>query len=114
MTTDFVQRHRELQNGFRKLRRTDAEVMSGFAALHAAAMADGALPGRIKELMALAIGIASNCEGCIAFHVHDAMKAGASRAELEETIGVAVLMGGGPAAVHAADALEALDQFEAS
>lgn len=114
MTTDFVQRHRELQDGFRRLRRTDADLMSGFAALHAAALADGVLPSRIKELMALAIGIATHCEGCIAFHVHDAMKAGASRAEVEEAIGVAVLMGGGPAAVYAADAMEALDQFEAS
>ena len=114
MTTDFVQRHRELQDGFRKLRRTDTEVMSGFAALHAAAVADGVLPGRIKELIALAIGITSLCDGCIAFHVHDALQAGASRAEIEEAIGVAVLMGGGPAAVYASDALAALDQFDAS
>lgn len=114
MTTDFVQRHRELQDGFRRLRRTDSEVMSGFAALHGAAVADGVLPSRIKELIALAIGITSNCDGCIAFHVHDAIKAGATRAEIEEAIGVAILMGGGPAAVYASDALEALDQFEAN
>ncbi len=114
MAIDFVQRHKELQDGLRKLRRAEPDVMSGFNALHGAAMADGALPTRIKELMALAISIASRCEGCIAFHVRDALKAGATRDEVEEAIGVAVLMGGGSAAVYASDALEALNQFEAS
>jgi AhpD family alkylhydroperoxidase len=113
MAVNFPERHQELQDGFRKLRRADADVMAGFASLHRAAMADGALPARTKELIALAIGITSHCDGCIAFHVHDALEAGATRAEVEEAIGVAILMGGGPAAVYGSDALEALNQFEA-
>lgn len=113
MAANFPERHRELQDGFRKLRRADSDVMAGFASLHRAAMADGELPARTKELIALAIGITSHCDGCIAFHVHDAIEAGATRAEVEEAIGVAILMGGGPAAVYGSDALEALNQFEA-
>ncbi len=88
--------------------------MSGFSAMHRAAVDDGELSAAIKELMALAISIATHCEGCIAFHVHDALRAGASRGQVEETIGVAVMMGGGPAAVYAASAIEALGQFEAA
>ncbi len=53
------------------------------------------------------------CDGCIAYHVHDAIQASATRLEMIEALAVAVLMGGGPAAVYAAQALEAIEQFEA-
>jgi AhpD family alkylhydroperoxidase len=69
---------------------------------------------KIKELIALGIGIAVRCDGCIAYHVHDALRAGATHQEIVETIGVAVLMGGGPAAMYGSEALEALEQFEAT
>jgi AhpD family alkylhydroperoxidase len=88
--------------------------MSGFSQLHRQAVAGGALSTKIKELMALAIAITVRCDGCIAYHVHDALLAGATRAEVLETIGVAVLMGGGPSTVYGAEALEALEQFEAA
>lgn len=110
---DHVARHTELMAGLRRLYRVVPGPMTGFNTLHTRSVADGALPREVKELMALAIGITSHCEGCIAFHVHDALAAGATRAQIEETLGVAIMMGGGPAVVYAADALVALDQFEA-
>jgi len=61
---------------------------------------------------ALGIGIAARCDGCIAYHVHDALRAGATRKEIVETIGVAIMMGGGPATMYGAQAFEALEQFE--
>ena len=112
-TIDFVARRQELQNGFRDLFKAVPGTMKGFGKMHEAAVSDGVLPTGTKELIALAIGITSHCDGCIAFHVHDALKAGATRSEIEETVGVAVMMGGGPAAVYGADALMALGQFEA-
>lgn len=112
-TTDFVARHKELIDGFRNLYRSTPATMAGFTAMHKGAVEDGVLSRGTKELIALAIGIAGHCDGCIAFHVHDALKAGATRPEIEEAIGVAVMMGGGPAAVYGADALVALGQFEA-
>jgi len=75
-------------------------------------MTEGALSARTKELIALAIAITVRCDGCIAYHVHDAVHAGATRGEIVEAIGVAVLMGGGPSAIYGAEALEALEQFE--
>ncbi len=110
---DHVARHAELLDGLRRLYRAVPGPMTGFNTLHTRSVEDGALPRVIKELMALAIGITTHCEGCIAFHVHDALAAGATRAQVEETIGVAIMMGGGPALVYGADALTALDQFEA-
>ena len=66
-----------------------------------------------KVLPLLPPGIAMHCDDCISYHVHDALKAGASRDEVLEAFGVAILMGGGPAAMYACHALEALDQFAA-
>ncbi len=111
MATNYVDRHRELNEGFRRLRGANPDVMAGFAKMHRAAVIDGALPAKTKELIALAIAIATHCDGCIAFHTHDAVRAGATQAEVEEAIGVAILMGGGSAAVYGSDALEALEQF---
>jgi AhpD family alkylhydroperoxidase len=80
--------------------------------LHHAAAADGVLNAKVKELIALAIAVNVRCDGCIAFHVNDALEAGATREEILEALGVAILMGGGPAMMYAVDALEALKQFE--
>ena len=96
-----------------QLRHELPGVMNGFAEMYRQAMVEGALTTRTKELIALGIAIAVHCDGCIAAHVGDARRAGASRADIVETIGVAVLMGGGPSAMYGAEALEALDQFEA-
>lgn len=87
--------------------------MDNFVKLHQAAVAPGALDTKTKELIALSIAISVRCDGCISFHVHGALSAGASRQEIAETIGVAVFMGGGPAVVYGAQALEAVNQFEA-
>ena len=87
-------------------------MMAGFTQMHKSGSTDGALSAKVKELIALSIAITVRCDGCIAFHVHDAMEAGANHAEIVEAIGVAILMGGGPAVVYGSQALEALKQFE--
>jgi AhpD family alkylhydroperoxidase len=87
-------------------------ALGAYGQLHRAALADGALTTKIKELMCLAISIAIGCEGCIAYHVAGSLKAGASRKEIAETIGVAIMMAGGPGSVNGALALQALDEFE--
>lgn len=80
--------------------------------LHLAAVSEGALSAKGQELIALAIKTAVRCGGCLAFHVHDVVEAGATKSEITETIGVAILMGGGPAVVYGSAALEALEQFK--
>jgi AhpD family alkylhydroperoxidase len=89
------------------------DTMGAFQSLMKAVSKDGALPGKFKELMAVAIAIAMRCEGCIVFHVENAIRHGASRAELGETIGVAVEMGGGPSVVYGGKALTAFDKLGA-
>ena len=111
MTTNYVEYHQYLEERLAQLGREIPGPMTGFARLHRKAVENGALSGKTKELMALAISVAVRCEGCIAYHVHDAVAAGATRPELLETIGVAILMGGGPASMYAAHTLDAIDQF---
>lgn len=113
MSTDFVKVQAEVMNGMQALGQGLPDVMGSFSKLHAAAVRPGALTSATKELMALAIAIAIRCEGCIACHVKDALEFGATPEEIEETIGVAILMGGGPAVVYGAEAREALEQFRA-
>jgi AhpD family alkylhydroperoxidase len=76
----------ELQQLATKLGREISGTMSGFASLHKGAMAEGRLSAKAKELIALGIAIAARCGGCIAYHVHDAIRAGASREDVVETI----------------------------
>ncbi len=86
-------------------------VMQGFGGLHKASTVPGALDTKTKELIALAIGVAARCDGCIAYHTHDCLKAGATRAEIMEALGVAIMMGGGPSVMYATHVVEAIDQF---
>lgn len=93
--------------------RQDIPVMKGFSALAHAATQNGALDKKTKELIALAIGVAVRCDGCIGFHMQALLKLGASKAEIEETLGMAVYMGGGPSLMYAAHAMQAYDQMTA-
>ncbi len=96
-----------------EMRRQAPEVMQGFGALAKAATAPGVVDARTKELIALAIGVAQRCDGCIGFHAKALAEMGAARQEVAETLGMCVYMGGGPALMYAADALRAFDQFAA-
>ncbi|BAZ39302.1 hypothetical protein NIES4101_52540 [Calothrix sp. NIES-4101] len=88
------------------------DEMKSFYALSKATSAPGVLDTKTKELMSLAISVAIHCDDCIAFHTHSAMKAGATKAEIIETLGVAIFMGGGPALMYATHVMEAVEEFE--
>ncbi len=104
----------DLRQPTRDLRAAIPGPWAGFSDLHEAAMADGVLPGRFKELMALAIAVADGCDGCIAFHARAAAIKGASEPEVAEALGVALLMAGGPASVEAPRAFQAFREFRAA
>ncbi|MCA1782673.1 MAG: carboxymuconolactone decarboxylase family protein [Dermatophilaceae bacterium] len=101
----------ELRDPTRELRRMIPEVYKGFADTHKAALGDGVLDTKTKELVALAISVSKQCDGCIASHARGAAKAGATREEVAEIIGVNILMDGGPATVYGPRALAAFDDF---
>lgn len=101
----------ELSGAIRELRGGAPEVMKAFSGMAQAALKANALDTKTKELVALAIAVAIRCDGCVAFHAEAAVKQGATRDEVMETMGMAVYMGAGPSVMYAAQAVEAYDQF---
>ena len=92
-------------------RKSQSKTMQGFSAMAMSAMAEGALSEKHKEFIALAIGISQGCHGCIGYHVKALVRLGATRAELEEALGVSVYMGGGPALMYAAETIKAWESM---
>lgn len=103
----------DLSVALKEVRGGAPDVMKGFGALAHAALKANALDTKTKELIALAIAVATRCDGCIGFHAEAAVKQGASRDEVMETMGMAIYMGAGPSVMYAAQAVEAYDQFSA-
>ena len=85
--TDLIE---GLRPSTRELGSAIPEAWGGFAKLHASAVADGKLPARVKELMALAIAVVKQCDGCIAYHAKAAARRGATPEEVAEALGVAL------------------------
>jgi AhpD family alkylhydroperoxidase len=108
---DFRQVIHDLADPTRELRQASPKAWAGFNALHEAAVAEGALPAKVKELMALAIAVVKQCDGCIAFHAKAAARRGATEAEVAEALDVALLMDGGTASVYGPRAWQAYHEF---
>jgi AhpD family alkylhydroperoxidase len=112
MHKDFVALTKRLSSNLGTLREGIPDTLKAFSALSQAATRPGALDRKTKELIALALGVAARCDGCIGYHAEALVKLGASRKEVEEVLAMAVYMGGGPSLMYAADAIAAYEQFE--
>ena len=102
---------RSVSRGLSSLRASTPEVMKSFTELGRAATADGSLDAKTKELIALALSVAARCDPCIGFHMHTLVKLGATRQDIDETLGVTTYMGGGPSLMYAANAIAAFEEF---
>ena len=94
-----------------KLRSDIPDTLRGFSAMAQAATKDGALDARTKELIAMALSVAARCDPCVGYHAKALVKLGATRAELDEMLGMCVYMGGGPSLMYAAAAIAAYEEF---
>lgn len=113
MSKDFLALEQDYVAQSRTLHKDGGAPLKAFRDLAQAASRDGALTHKQKELIALAIGIAMRCEGCVVFHTRACVRLGVTREELIEMIGVAVEMGGGPSSIFGAQALACYDQMAA-
>jgi AhpD family alkylhydroperoxidase len=111
MSKDYKAITANISAGMARLRADIPDTMKGFGALAMSASKPGALDAKTKELIALAIGVVVHCDGCIGFHMKSLVRLGATRAEIEEALGMTIYMGGGPSLMYAAEALAAYDQF---
>jgi AhpD family alkylhydroperoxidase len=113
MPKNYREITQRLSDNLAKLKSDAPDLMKGFGLMSHAATRAGALDRKTKELIALSLGVAAHCDGCIGFHVETLIKLGASRAEIEEALGMAVYMGGGPSLMYAAEALGAFEEMSA-
>jgi AhpD family alkylhydroperoxidase len=100
-----------LREPTKSLRDAIPGAWEGFGKLHSEAVADGVLPGKVKEMAAVAIAVATGCDGCIGYHARAAARKGATPEEMAEMLAVALLMAGGPASIYAPKAWSAFAEF---
>jgi AhpD family alkylhydroperoxidase len=110
-TTSYSALTRDISKQLAALRSDQPAVMKAFNDLSKASLSDGALTEKTKELIALALGVAARCDGCLGFHAKALARLGATRAEVEEALAVAVYMGGGPSLMYSANAMTAFAEF---
>jgi AhpD family alkylhydroperoxidase len=110
-TFDHIDLIKNINSNLAPLRKSQPEALQAFGLLAGAAMKEGALTAKHKELIALAIGVTQHCSGCIGFHVKALHKLQCTRAELDEMLSVCVYMGGGPALMYSAEVIKAWDDM---
>lgn len=89
----------------KKMNALAPKVMEAFWAFDKAAVAEGAIPVKFKELIAVAVGVTTQCPYCIEIHTANARKAGATEVELTEATMIAAALRAGGAVTHASHAL---------
>jgi len=83
-----------------------------FFALDGQVYQPGVLDGKTKELLGLSASLVLRCDDCISYHIIQAREAGASRAEIFETFGIALLVGGSIVIPHLRRAVDFLEELE--
>ncbi len=111
MTHPFQEFRKKRLSGNEKLLDTENLLSKRFISLDKQAYKDGALSGETKELLALTASMVLRCNDCIDYHLETTVKMGFTKDQIDEAIGVAMLVGGSiviPHARHAAESLEFL------
>lgn len=114
MTKEYKDVIADIGTYTKELHKLIPDTMTGFSAMAKGATTTKILDEKTKELIALALGVASRCDGCLGYHSKSLVRLGATREEVAEALAMAIYMGGGPSLMYAADALRAFDQFSQS
>lgn len=96
-----------------KLQALSADTVKGYLTVSGAGRKTAQLDERTRQLISLAVAVTTRCDGCISIHTHEALKAGVTREELAEALGVAVAMNAGAALVYSTRAMEAFESATA-
>lgn len=115
MAKETFQEFRERRNRENdRVLATDNLQIKRFFSLDSAAYRDGALPGRTKELLGLVASMVLRCNDCIDYHLENCFNENFTRAELEDAMNIALIVGGSIVIPHLRHAYISLDQLEAS
>lgn len=111
MTKNYKEIITDISSYSKELHKLIPDTMAGFSSMAKAATQTKVLDEKSKELIALTLGVAAHCDGCLGYHAKSLVRLGATREEVAEALGMAIYMGGGPSLMYAADALRSFDQF---
>ena len=89
------------------------DSVRGYQTLSNANAKDSRLGEKTRQLISLAVAVTTRCDGCITVHTDAALKAGATREEISEALGVAMAMNAGAALIYSLRAMDAVDAHSA-
>jgi AhpD family alkylhydroperoxidase len=113
MMLDWNEYQKELSNTISKIMETSPDIVGGYSQISGAGAKTAKLDAKTRELIAIAVAVTTRCDGCITFHTDAAIKAGASKEEIVEALGVAVALNAGAALVFSARVMDAYAQKKA-
>ena len=109
MMIDWNKYHQQFGARVGELMKISPDTVKGYQTLSAANSATTKLGEKTRQLISLAVAVTTKCDGCIVHHTEAALKAGASREEIAEALGVAVAMNAGAALVYSTRVLDAIE-----
>jgi AhpD family alkylhydroperoxidase len=114
MMLDWNGYQKEIGGKLGELSKLSPDTLKGYLTLSAANSHTSRLGEKTRQLISLAVAVTTRCDGCIVFHTDAALKAGASREEISEALGVAVAMNAGAALIYSTRVLDAVEAKSAS
>jgi AhpD family alkylhydroperoxidase len=107
MMLDWNEYQKQIGATVAELAKLSPDTLRGYRTLSDANGKSSVLGEKVRQLISLAVAITTHCDGCIVIHTDAAIKAGATREEIAEALGVAVSMNAGAALVYATRVFDA-------
>jgi AhpD family alkylhydroperoxidase len=109
MMLDWNEYQKQIGAQLTQFMKLTPDSVRGYQTLSAANSKDSKLGAKVRELISLAVATTTHCDGCITIHTDNALKAGASREEIAEALGVAMAMNAGATLIYSLRTLDAAD-----
>jgi AhpD family alkylhydroperoxidase len=109
MMMDWNDYQKQLGGRIGELGRLTPDTLRGYQTLSGAGAKTNHLNEKTRQLISLAVAVTTRCDGCIVFHTEAALKAGATKDEISEALGVAVAMNAGAALIYSTRVLDAVE-----
>lgn len=106
---DWNEYQKQLMSGLAEIGKANHEILKGYRGLSNAGNATNILGPKIRELIALAVAVTRQCDGCIVTHTHAAIKEGATREEIVEALSVAIAVNAGAALIFSSRVMDAFN-----
>lgn len=113
MMLDWNEYQKQIGAQLTQFMKLTPDSVRGYQTLSAANAKDSKLGAKVRELISLAVAVTTHCDGCITIHTDNALKAGATREEIAEALGVAMAMNAGAALIYSLRTLDAVDAHTA-